>query len=214
MRISTLIASLVLASSALSSAELPITEGFEGGVVPPAGWDLFVTDVDYTWEITSAIAHSGTFAAQVPWDPDAFEVQNEFLISPSMIVSEATVSFWSMSDVFWCRDVHNACELFVWLIVGEVGDGDDIMVGKADDDWTGTDVWSPSTLDLTPFLPGGGMAVRVAFNFMGWSEREGVALDDIVIVGESIPDDQIFSDDFESGDTSRWSSVSAPSPKI
>lgn len=180
-----------------------LDEGFEAGAMPPAGWTQSILNADYTWEVVLGGAHSGTYSAWADWEPEPFVPQNEWLVSPAFSVTGATLTFWSIGDVFWCRDVHNGCELFIWIVVGEVGGGDDVMVGKADDDWAATDVWSKSTFDLTPFLPAA-TPVKIGFNFMGWVDRDAVGLDDILLMGEGTQG-PIFLDGFESGDLSAWS---------
>ena len=195
-------AALVKAQGGPIGAAL-IEEGFEGGVMPPAGWARDIQNPDYTWELASGGAHAGTYSAWVDWEPDPYVPQNEWLISPAFSASEASVSFWSKGSTYWCRSPYNGCELSVWLVVGEVGGGDDITGGNADGDWTASHVWSRSTFDLTPLLPSSG-PVRLAFNYIGWSDRDAVGLDDIVLTGET-GSWMIFSDGFESGDLTSWS---------
>ena len=180
-----------------------LDEGFEGGTMPPNGWTQSILNADYTWQVVSGGAHSGTKSAWIDWEPDPFTPQNEWLVSPALSMTEATLFFWSKGDLHWCRDLHNGCELFVWLVVGDVGGGDDIMVGRADDDWIGTDIWSQSSMDLTPFLPAS-TPVKIGFNYMGWADRGDVGLDDIRVVGQGGLN-RIFSDGFESGDMGAWS---------
>ena len=86
-------------------------------------------------QITDIDPQFGSHAAFVERDPDPFSVQFEMLMSPELALSEATLVFWSRSDIHWCRSPLNNCELLVWIILGEVGGGDDLYVGKADDDW-------------------------------------------------------------------------------
>lgn len=161
-----------------------ITEGFEGGVVPPDGWTLIQTNPNETWKIMNVgTPHSGGYAADVEYD--VLE-QDEVLISPTINPVSAALEFYSFGNLYWCRDTYNQCDLEIWLVRGDWdgGAGDDIYLGLADNDWTATWTWSHTSMDLTPFLPGG--PVRVAFRYVG---RDGaqVALDDIQLGYEPAP---------------------------
>jgi hypothetical protein len=161
-----------------------ITEGFEGGVVPPTDWTLIQTNPNQTWKILVAgIPHSGSYAADVLYDENLLE-QDELLISPTINPSSATLEFWSFGSLYWCRDTYDNCNLEVWLVRGAWGGGDDIYVALADDDWTATWEWSQTTIDLTPYLPGG--PVRIAFRYTGQNGAQ-IALDDIQLAYEEAP---------------------------
>jgi hypothetical protein len=158
---------------------LPITEGFEGGVVPPSGWLRVRTNPRQTWKIMQVgTPYAGSFAADCQFDAQTAP-QNEVLLSPEFQADQAELKFRSFGSLFWCREDSDNCDLRVWLVVGAWGGGDDIFVGIADDDWTGTWVWSPSTMDLTPHLPYG-TPVRVGFQYLGQDGAQ-IALDAISI---------------------------------
>ena len=160
-----------------------LNEGFEGGVVPPSGWTR-QAQAPTTWGISTYDPHSGTYYADIEYDP-GMNPQSEWLLSPELTLSSGTLSFWSFGSVYWCRDNFDNCDLEVWLVVGPTaGDGDDIYVGLADPSWPESWTWAQSTFDLTPLLPGG--PVRVGFRYVGEDGAE-VALDDIVLDGETGP---------------------------
>ena len=160
-----------------------LNEGFEGGVVPPTGWTR-QAQAPTTWGINTYDPHSGTYYADIEYDP-GMNQQSEWLLSPELTLSSGTLSFWSFASVYWCRDNFDNCDLEVWLVVGPTaGDGDDIYVGDADPSWPANWTWAQSTFDLTPLLPGG--PVRVGFRYVGLDGAE-VALDDIVLDGETGP---------------------------
>ena len=154
-----------------------LNEGFESGQVPPAGWSEKIQNTGANWGVLSTGAHSGSYAATVL--PSA-QAQDEWLLSPEMNLSSAILSFWSFGDPYYCRDTYNRCDLFIWLVVGEVGGTDDIYIGKADDAWPSSRTWAQSTFDLTPKLPGG--PVRVGFEYYGQNGAP-VGLDDVRIEG-------------------------------
>lgn len=164
---------------------LLLNEGFEGGVVPPIGWSEKVTNTGYNWKImTGGTPYNGSYAADVVYDP-ALNNQDEWLLSPEMDITWGTLSFWSHGSLYWCRDTYDNCDLNVWLVVGEVGGGDDIFVGKGEDVWPSNWTWSQSVFHLTPLLPD--MPVRIGFEYKG-NDGAQVALDDITLsLGYDIP---------------------------
>ncbi len=164
----------------INPAALLFSEGFEGGVVPPTGWTEVVTNASYNWKITTTgTPYAGAEAADVEYDP-ALVQQNEWLLSPELNISEGTLSFWSNGSVYWCRDTYDNCDLNVWIVVGTVGGGDDILVGKGDTAWPANWTWAQSTFDLTSLLPGG--PVRIGFQYEG-ADGAQVVLDEIVLDG-------------------------------
>ncbi len=156
-----------------------VNEGFESGAIPPPSWTRVSLNPNETWKLLSVSPHGGSFAAHVEYDP-ALSPQDEWLLSPVISLSEGTLSFWSFGSLYWCRDNFDNCDLNVWIVVGAPGGGDDIFVGKADDNWTGTFIWSQSMFNLTTLLPGG--PVRIGFQYAGLDGAE-IALDDILLYG-------------------------------
>jgi hypothetical protein len=166
-----------------SPSAILLDEGFEGGVVPPTDWTQEIQNAGFTWKSHTFAPHTGSFAADVEYDP-ALSPQDEWLLSPEMDIFEGTLSFWSSGSLFWCRDDNDNCDLDVWLVVGAVGGGDDVYVGQADPDWPASFTWAQSTFDLTPLLPGG--PVRVGFQYTGVDGAQ-VSLDDILVDGTAEP---------------------------
>lgn len=160
---------------------LPINEGFEGGVVPPSGWTMVQTNPHQTWKITTTMPYTGSYRADCEYD-DQLGNQDEVLLSSVFRARGAQLQFYSFGSPYWCRDTYNNCDLKVWLVVGGWGDGGDIHVHTADDDWTGTWEWSLSTVDLTPYLSSlpVGALVRVGFQYEG-NDGAQVGLDAISI---------------------------------
>lgn len=162
-----------------------LVEGFEDGLIPPPGWTQAILNTSYpttTWSILTGTVYSGNYAAQVLYDPK-LAPQDEWLISQPFSLTNAVLTFWSMGSLYWCRDNRDNCDLDVWLVVGpNIGDGDDIYVGRADDDWTATFTWSESTFDLSSLLPG--EPVRLGFQYSGQDGAQ-VGLD-AIRVGELV----------------------------
>lgn len=157
-----------------------IDEGFEGGTVPPTNWKEEVNNNEYNWKIYTDEPYNGSYAADIEYDPDLVD-QDEWLVSPEIEITQGTLSFWSMGSLNWCRDVYNNCDLNIWIVVGGIGGGDDIFVGKGDDAWTDNYDWAQSTFDLSSLLPGG--SVRIGFEYVG-NDGAQIILDDIALIGE------------------------------
>ncbi|MGC8782006.1 MAG: hypothetical protein ACP5UQ_14185, partial [Anaerolineae bacterium] len=162
----------------------PAAEGFEGGAVPPPGWTVQTQNAGYTWSINDTdYVHSGTYGAYVPWNYN----QNEWLLSPRLlgVTGGMTTSLWSKGSVLWCRTNDN-CDLKVWLVVNDVGGGDDVLLGKADDAWPTSWTWTRSVFTLPTTLPAGNL--RIGYQYVG-NDGADVGLDDIVLPGtpEALP---------------------------
>ena len=162
---------------------LTIKESFDSGVMPPPGWSRIVFDTNTlttTWYIDSDHPYSPPYDAACDYDPTGAQ-QDEVLLSPPFQLTTASVSFYSQGSVYYCRDDYQRCSLDVWLVVGEMDNVNDIFVYRANQDWLGTYVWSPSFVDLTPYLPAD-TPVRVAFQYYGKNGAQ-ISLDSIVISG-------------------------------
>jgi len=157
--------------------ETMIDEGFEGAF-PPTGWTQEINNAN-TWERGDYDPHTGLYYAHVLYDP-ALNQQDEWLLTPELNITEGTLSLWSLGSIYWCRDTYDNCDGNVWLVVGEVGGGDDIFVKNLDEDWSDSWVWTQATIDLTPYLPG--TPFRIGFQYIGVDGAE-VAIDDIVLDG-------------------------------
>jgi len=158
-----------------------LNEGFEGATFPPTGWSIIPRNSDHSWERAGDDAHTGNYGARVIWDYD----QDEWLLTPEFNLATASLTLWSRGSRTYCTDIAQReswdyCDLNVWIVVGAVGGGDDIFVGKLDDDWQINNVWAQSTYNLTPLLPGG--PVRIGFQYVG-DDADTAAIDDITLTG-------------------------------
>ncbi len=159
-----------------------LSEGFESAV-PPTGWVVSGTHTDTeTWYWKSDSSHTGSSSAAVDWDPELVP-QDEWLVTPSIDMATGTLSFWSQGSLYWCRDDYDNCDLEVWLVVGAVGGGDDILLGLADDDWSASWVWSQSTFVLDANLP---LNASIGFRYTG-TDGAQINLDDVLVDGTLVP---------------------------
>ncbi len=116
-----------------STEAILIDEGFEVAVPPPL-WSWQGTHAgDTTWHQGLSPA-SGTYNANCLYDP-ALVPQDEWIVSEAYDLASGVLSFWSMGSLYWCRDDFDNCDLEIWLVVGGIGGGDDILLGTADVDW-------------------------------------------------------------------------------
>ena len=154
-------------------------EGFEAGVVPPSDWTHIKTNPNQTWRIETVrlTPRTGNYYAAVKYDPALLD-QDELLLSPAFTADTGSVSLWSFGSLYWCRDTYDNCDLEVWFVNGFWGGGDDVPLGKADDDWTGTWQWSYSTFDFSPHASGN--PARIALRYVG-NDGAKIGVDDITI---------------------------------
>jgi uncharacterized repeat protein (TIGR01451 family) len=155
-----------------------IFEGFEAGIVPPSGWTLIRTNPNETWEIATNGPHSGSYFANVLCDPARLD-QDEVLLSPTFTADTGRVDLWSFGSLYWCRETYDDCDLEIWFVNGSWGGGDDVRLGKTDDDWTRTWRWSHSTLDFSSYASGN--PARIALRYVGNNGAQ-IGVDDIIII--------------------------------
>jgi hypothetical protein len=151
--------------------------------MPPAGWTQLITNTAYTWRIgVSGSTHGGWHFAEVPYDPDHTPAYNEILFSPYFITSGGSVSLYSAGSVVNCTGANDSrCDLEIWLVNGgwDAGSGNDILLGKAEEDWSADFTWSHSVFSYTPYvLPA--TTVRIAIRYTGPVGSQ-VKLDDIIL---------------------------------
>ncbi|MGC9468910.1 MAG: carboxypeptidase regulatory-like domain-containing protein [Anaerolineae bacterium] len=159
--------------------EYPLHEGFELGVMPPTGWSTKITNPMKTWMVESWAAFNGTYGAAVPYG----YAQDEWLISSELTGDTGVLSFMSLGSTYWCRDTYDNCDVNLWIVVGDVGGGDDIFVAQVEDDWSGSWWWTYSEYDLEGLLPGG--PFRIGFQYLG-DDGADVGLDDVLLSDEPV----------------------------
>ena len=163
------------------SKDVLLSEGFEGGVIPPAGWTAVVNNA-FTWELGDYNPYEGMYYATCYYDEYYTGVQDEWIVSGSLnAVGTATLSGYSMGSYYWGIDPYNNYDLEAWVIIGAgVNDGDDILLGQIDEDtWPTTSwTWVPFSYSFT--APAG--AFRVAFRYSGYDGAQA-GLDAVLLEG-------------------------------
>ncbi len=169
---------------------------FEGGVIPPTEWTHVQNNTTETWQINNSIPYEGAYAAECLYDPTLVN-QDEWLVT-RYVTDPTEVNFWSMGSLYWCRDTFDNCDLEVWLINGSgVNDGDDVYLGKADDDWPADFIYAKSTFSISPPA---GTPVRIGFRYVG-NDGAQIIFDLVKVCSDSVSSDCALVNDgsFESG---------------
>ena len=161
-----------------------LSEGFEGGTVPPPGWELWQTNPNKTWEIYPN-PHSGNYNAIC--FPDSGS-QNEGLVTPSLDFtgySEIKLSFWWYMSYYFGVDPYDYYDLTVWITTDGISWIDiwcEDTIGPFND-WEYYDTTFGIHIDLSAYI--GETNVRIAFYNSGFNGGE-MGLDDILIYGEEV----------------------------
>ncbi len=173
-------AGIITVPTAKASGFTTLSERFESGAMPPAMWTREQTNPNQSWKVNTTSPLSGSYYADVVYDPALID-QDEILLTMELSMERGVLSFYSKGSLHWCRDTYDNCDLEVWLVRGawDAGKGDDIYVGKADDDWTDTWEWSLSSFDLELLLIHSG-PVKVGFRYTG-NDGAQIGIDDIEI---------------------------------
>ncbi len=159
------------------------TEGFEGGVVPPAGWLNIDYDGDgFLWTIIEPPGfppHSGDYSAgseswdavqQVPLTPD------NWLITTPMIASGTTeLSYWvAAQDPLWAEE-----HIEVWISTTGTTVPDDFT--DQVDDYTcpaGSSDWFERVIDLSSY---DGENIYIAFRHCDCTDWFWIKIDDVTV---------------------------------
>lgn len=146
-----------------SFTQVLLSEGFESGTFPPAGWTLQTAGAGFDQSIFSlgGLVHGGSYSA-AHWDDAG--TQDDWLISPSVIIGEtdkASLSFWQSGMWISFATFHEAA-------VSSDGGSTwtQIYSGLPIADPSGSDagVWDNVVLPLNLFS---GDTINVGFHYVG-----------------------------------------------
>jgi len=166
--------------STASPSDTLLSEGFEGGVMPPAGWQTVSNSSSVRkWTLVNsttnpAYVHTGSYAGWVNYDSSA--AQDEWLISPAITVfggGSTSVSFWADSDT-----AYPSATMTLYAIDAGGTFTDTLWDLVADENWA-TFVYRQVTKDLSAYQ---GKTIRLAWHYHGF-DGESFALDDILVTG-------------------------------
>jgi hypothetical protein len=181
------------ASIANYSDAVSLTEGFEGGVVPPTGWTLVQNSVPvnpYTWSIATYAPHSGVYNMHCEYDDTYSGTQDEWLISPTFDFSSdlsAQMSFWWNMSYYWSVDPYDNCDLNIRVSTDGGATWSPTILWNEDaigvfTSWT----WYQAIVDLSLYTGPGFNNVKIAFQYYGYDGAE-ISVDDIEIISGNVP---------------------------
>jgi hypothetical protein len=161
-------------------------EGFESGVVPPAGWSSVVNNI-YTWEIDTFDPYEGSNNASCFYDDTYSGTQDEWLTSPVLDLTARAaynLQFAWLGSYYWSVDPNDNCELEVWLST-DGGTTFPTLLWYEDqvgvfDNWT----WYTETVDLSAYSSE--TNVVIGFRYYGFDGAQ-FSLDAISINDNALP---------------------------
>lgn len=165
-----------------------MSEGFEGGVVPPTGWTAVVNNA-YTWEIDDYNPCAGLYYASCFYDATYSGVQDEWLISPLMNFSsyngaDLKLEFCWMGSYYWAVDPYPNCELEVWISTDGGANFTTMLWSETSEglftDWT----WYNKSIPLAVY--GTETDVKIAFRYTGYDGAQ-FSLDAISVNDDADP---------------------------
>lgn len=168
-------------SAASATGDILLFENFEGGAVPPGGWDSVVTVPSHTWKTEHRVGYyvDGIYSAICPWQ--ASETQNEWLIAPAVNLSDysgATLSF------YWYGSTYYADRANLHVMVSTDGSNyDDVWEIPYHSDGSGSHNWTFQNVDLSGYA--GSPDVYVAFRYNG-RNGDSVIVDVITLKGGTL----------------------------
>jgi len=151
-----------------------MSEGFEGGVIPPTGWTQIINN-DSTWQISTYNPCAGIYNAHVLYDDTYSGTQDEWLISPSMdfssySASDLKVEFCWLGSYYWSVDPYDNCNLEVWIST-DGGANFTTMLWSEDGEGLFTNwVWYTESIPLSSYATE--TDVKIAFRYYGYDGAE------------------------------------------
>jgi len=163
-----------------------LTEDFEGGVVPPAGWSEIISNADYNWKIQT-FPFEGAYCADVEYDPDLTPPQDEWLVSPVLDLTGATPDIrveyrWAMS-YYWGVDPYDNYNLELWISTDAGETFPDKLWDESAQGVFTSWAWNKAVVSLSAYA--GNDKVVLAWRYVGVDGAE--ALVDLINVTDDAP---------------------------
>lgn len=177
----------------------PLTEGFEGSVFPPAGWDIVNPDNAFTWEKATGIAHTGNASVVMKNFDYQSNGPKDYLRLPLVNISSADSAFMTFevaaavqTDVNTTNNVWDTLEVLASTDCGVTYTslykhwGRNLVThqGTVAGEYIPTsDEWRKDSVNLTPYINAG----PVMLAFLNTTEFENnIYLDDINVYSMNI----------------------------
>lgn len=163
-----------------------LNEGFEGGVIPPTDWTHIQYNPVETWQIDDYDPHSGIYCASCFYDATYTDVQDEWLITPSMDFTpydEVYLSFWWMMSYYWGVDPYDNYDCNVKVSIDEGTTWtlvwNENAIGTFDN-WVWYDTTFGTHIDLSAYTTYSD--VLIGFQYEGYDGAQ-LSIDDVNIYG-------------------------------
>lgn len=167
--------------TAFATGGVLLFENFEGGQVPPEGWDSVVTVPDYTWQIEHRVGYyvDGIYSAICPWQSS--QTQDEWLIAPVVDLSGysgASLTF------YWYGSTYFADRANLYVMASTDGSNyAAVWEIPYDPEGDGSHDWTFQTVDLGAY--GGSPNVYIAFRYYG-KNGDSVIIDIVTLTGGTL----------------------------
>ncbi len=163
-----------------------LSEGFEGGVMPPTGWTLDQFNPVETWGVDTYNPFEGSYYATCLYDDTYTDVQNEWMITPDLDLATATSDVklefaWQMS-YYWGVDPYDNYDLIVKVSDDGGSTWTDLWTEQSEgvfDSW----VWYEKTIGLSAYI---GDTIQLAFVYDGYDGAQG-SFDGIDVNDDPLP---------------------------
>jgi hypothetical protein len=167
--------------TAFATGDILLFENFEGGQVPPEGWNSIVTVPDYTWQIEHRVGYyiDGMYSAICPWQSS--QTQDEWLIAPVVDISGyagASLTF------YWYGSTYFADRANLYVMASTDGSNyTAVWEIPYDPEGHGSHDWTFQTVDLGAY--GGSPTVYIAFRYYG-KNGDSVIIDVVTLTGGTL----------------------------
>jgi hypothetical protein len=167
--------------TAFATGDVLLFENFEGGQVPPEGWDSVVTVASHTWQIEHRVGYyvDGIYSAICPWQSS--QTQDEWLIAPPINMSDysgASLTF------YWYGSTYFADRANLYVMASTDGSNyTAVWEIPYDPEGEGSHEWTFQTVDLSAYA--GSPTVHIAFRYNG-RNGDSVIIDVIRLTGGTL----------------------------
>lgn len=171
-----------------------LSEDFEGGLIPPTGWNHIVNNSNCSWEIGIHNCHDGMCSAQCLNDIQN-NSQDEWIITPILDFrdySKVYLSFWWFLSYYWAVSPYDFYDLnvkisidggFNWTLIWTE---DNLLSPFENWNWYNTSFGKP--IDLSQYNDKNN--ILIGFQYLGVNGAQ-LNIDDIVIYSEKSGDSPV-----------------------
>jgi hypothetical protein len=166
---------------AFPTGDVLLFENFEGGQVPPEGWDSVVTVAGHTWQIEHRAGYyvDGMYSAICPWQSS--QTQDEWLIAPAENLSDYS---GVLLTFYWYGSTYFANRANLYVMASTDGSNyTAVWEIPYDPEGDGSHDWTFQAVDLGAY--GGSPNVYIAFRYYG-KNGDSVIIDVITLTAGTL----------------------------